>query len=182
MAKKDDLEKIVDVLNKFFKDKRITTSLKIFKEFGLTGWEKWWQMELGVFLAHDPNIAEWDIEHPFEVDKRTKLNQSRMALDIGFRLKSHKKDEWYFIELKQADSYMECIAKMSSDAAKVFSAKNSSFDNLKVRYIACAGIFLKSNEDAVLDYAEKQMDKNRIPFDDGFFVEEINEHHMMLVF
>jgi len=53
---------------------------------------------------------------------------------------------------------------------------------LKVRYIACAGIFLKNDEDTILDYAEKQMDKNRIPYDDGFFVEVINEHHMMLVF
>jgi dsDNA-binding SOS-regulon protein len=182
--KKDDLDKISEVLLEFFKTQRIVDSLDAIHKYELSGWEKWWQTELALFLAHaDHLISEWDMEHPFDTDKRTRLSQSRMALDIGFRLKRHSKDEWHFIELKQANEYKKCIDRMASDANKVFSARKHSFDGLKVRYIACAGTFLtEKNEDKVLDYAEQALDKLDIPIDDGFFIEKVGKYHSMLIF
>ena len=181
--KKDDLDKIGEVLLEFFKTQRISDSLDAIHKFGLSGWEKWWQTELALFLARaDHIIAEWDMEHPFDTDKRTRLVQSRMALDIGFRLKRHAKDEWHFVELKQDNDYKKCIDRMARDADKVFSARKHSFDGLKVRYIACAGAFLTiKDENNVLDYAEKALDKLDIDFDDGFYIDKVGKYHSMLI-
>lgn len=181
--KKDDLDKVGDILLNFFKTKRIRESLDSIHKFGLSGWEKWWQTEFALYLANaDDAIAEWDMEHPFDTDRRTKLSQARMALDIGFRLKRHAKDEWHFVELKQDNDYRRCIDKMCKDAEKVFSARKHSFDGIKVRYIACAGAFLSiKNEDDVLDYAEAAFDDFNIEAD-GLFLEPIGNHHSILIF
>jgi hypothetical protein len=182
-AKKDDLDKIGDVLLDFFKTQRIRDTLESIHKYGVSGWEKWWQTELALYLANaDHLIAEWDMEHPFDTDKRTRLAQSRMALDIGFRLKRHSKDEWHFVELKQHDDYRQCIDRMCKDAEKVFSARKYSFDGLKVRYIACAGAFLSvKDEDEVFDYAENALSDFNIN-SDGLYLESISKHHSILVF
>jgi hypothetical protein len=184
MARKggEDLDKIAGVLLDFFEDKRIVETLGKIGEFGVSGWEKWWQVELALFLSHaDDTIAEWDMEHPFDTDRRTRLTQNRMALDIGFRLKRHSKDHWYFVELKQADDYRTCIDRMCKDAEKVFSSRSRSFDGLSIRYIACAGVFRQAPEEAVLDYAEEVLESVGIDHD-GFHFEELAKGYNILVF
>lgn len=89
-----------------------------------------------MYLSGAPSISEWDMEYCFDADKRIGLAQSKMALDIGFRLKRHAKNDWYFVELKQDDDFKRCIDRMCRDADKVFSARRRSFDDLKDRYIA----------------------------------------------
>lgn len=182
-AKNDDLDKIGHVLLEFFKTQRIGDTLDSIHRNRVSGWEKWWQTELALFLANaDHLVSEWDMEHPFDTDKRTRLEQSRMALDIGFRLKRHAKDEWHFVELKQHDDYRKCIDRMCKDTEKVFSARKHSFGGLKVRYIACAGAFLTvKDEDDVIDYAEAALSDFDIEID-GFFLEPVGRHHSILVF
>jgi hypothetical protein len=166
----------------FFRTKRVEESLTLLTQFGVSGWEKWWQAELAIFLAQsDGIIAEWDMEHPFDTDLRTRLTQTRMSLDIGFRLKRHAKDQWYFVELKQADDYRRCIDRMSKDADKVFSARKQSFEGLSVRYIACAGVFRTADEEEVLDYAEEALERFHIEHD-GFSIEEVGKGYTLLVF
>lgn len=178
----DDLDKISEVLLDFFDNKRIVDALGKISEFGVSGWEKWWQVELALYLSHaDATIAEWDMEHPFDTDRRTRLAQNRMALDIGFRLKRHAKDQWYFVELKQADDYRACIDRMVKDADKVFCSRKASFDGLNIRYIACAGVFGEAAEEAVLDYAEKALDRAGIDHD-GFYFEKLAKGYHLLVF
>jgi len=178
----DDLDKIADVLMKFFEDKRIVDALRKIEKFGVSGWEKWWQVELALFLSHaDDLIAEWDMEHNFDTDKRTRLSQNRMALDIGFRMKGMAKDQWYFLELKQADDYKTCIDRMVKDAEKVFSARSKSFDGLGIRYIACAGVFRNAPEKLALDYAEKSLDQAKIDHD-GFYFEKLTQDCSLLIF
>lgn len=180
-VQKDDLDKISDVLIDFFKTKRIRESLDAIHEFNISGWEKWWQTELAIYLANTDSIAEWDMEHPFDTDLRTALVQTRMALDIGFRLKRHAKDEWHFIELKQDNDYQRCIDKMCKDAVKVFSARKRSFDGVQVRYIACAGAFLSvEDEEAVMDYAERALKKVNVAYD-GLYLEAVSKHHSLLI-
>lgn len=182
-APKDDLDKIGHVLLDFFETKRIRESLTAIHTLGISGWEKWWQTELAIYLADADPIAEWDMEHPFDTDKRKNHSQARMALDIGFRLKRHAKDEWHFVELKQDNDYKRCIDKMCRDADKVFSARKHSFDGLRVRYIACAGAFLTiKDEDAVLKYAEEALDSLGVDEDDGLYLEPISKHHSLLIF
>ena len=181
-AHKDDLDKIGHLLLDFFETGRIREALDAIFKYEVTGWEKWWQTELAIYLANSEAIAEWDMEHPFDTDKRTGLAQGRMALDIGFRLKRHAKDEWHFVELKQDNDYKSCIDKMCRDADKVFAARTHSFDGLRVRYIACAGAFLSvKDEDAVVEYAEKALES--IDLDsDGVFLEPISKNHSLLIF
>lgn len=182
-TKKDDLDKIGNILLDFFKTQRISDTLDSIHRHRVSGWEKWWQTELALFLANaDHLVSEWDMEHPFDTDKRTRLAQSRMALDIGFRLKRHAKDEWHFVELKQHDDYQKCVDRMCKDAEKVFSARKQSFDGLKVRYIACAGAFLTvKKEDDVIEYAEAAMNDFGSGVD-GYFLEPVGRHHSILVF
>lgn len=178
---KNDLDQIGEVLLDFFKTPRIRDSLDEIHQVGITGWEKWWQTELAMYLSSAEIIAEWNMEHPFDVDRRKRLVQSRMALDIGFRLKRYAKDEWHFIELKQHNDYKLCIDKMCRDADKVFSARKHSFDGIRVRYIACAGAFLSVKDtDAVLYYAEDALDsinaETKRPY-----LESISKHHQLLI-
>ncbi len=178
----DDLDKIADVLLEFFDNKRVIEALDKVHKFGVSGWEKWWQVELALFLSHaDEKIAEWDMEHPFDTDRRTKLAQTRISLDIGFRLKRYAKDHWYFVELKQADDYRVCIDRMCKDAKKVFSARIQSFDGLSVRYIACAGVFHGVGEKEVEDYLDEATDREDIELD-GFYYENLCEGYKLLVF
>ena len=181
-TQKDDLDKIGDVLFDFFRCSRIVKSLEDMHEVGISGWEKWWQIELAIYLANADSIAEWDMEHPFDTDKRTSLKQNRMALDIGFRIKRHNKNEWLFVELKQNNNYIACINNMCKDVEKVFSARTKSFDGLNVRFIACAGVFLTEKDDEkVLDYAEEALD--RIGVDSArIYLEKVGKHHSLLIF
>ena len=184
MARKasEDLDKISDVVLSFFENKRIVETLEKIGEFGVSGWEKWWQVEFALFLSHaDDVIAEWDMGHPFDTDRRTRLAQNRMALDIGFRLKRQSKDQWYFVELKQADNFRTCIDRMIKDAKKVFSARKSSFDGLNIRYIACAGVFREADEEKVLDYVEEELHRAGIDHD-GFYFEQLAKGYCLLVF
>lgn len=181
-AQKDDLDKIGDVLLDFFDTERIREALSSIHHLGISGWEKWWQTELAMYLSDADAIAEWDMEHPFDTDRRTGVVQARMALDIGFRLKRHAKDDWHFVELKQDNDYKCCIDKMCRDADKVFAARKHSFDALRVRYIACAGAFLTvKDEEAVLKYAEEALGSIDIDAD-GLYLEPISKHHSLLVF
>lgn len=179
----NDLDKIGEVVLGFFNMEQIRESLGLIHKHRITGWEKWWQTELALYLAiENDTVAEWDMEHPFDVDKRSNLDMKRMALDIGFRLKRHQKDEWYFVELKQDNDYKKCVDKMCQDADKVFSARRKSFDNLAIRYIACAGVFLTSrNQKEVLDYAEDALNSIDVEHD-GFFIEKISPNHSVLIF
>lgn len=178
----DDLDRIADVLLGFFDDKRVTEALSKVREFEVSGWEKWWQVELALYLSRaDDLIAEWDMEHPFDTDQRTKLAQGRMALDIGFRLKRHSKDSWYFVELKQADDFRRCIDRMCQDGEKVFSARRKSFDGLSIRYIACAGVFLDAREEEVEAYLNQACERFNLEID-GFYFEQLCDGYKLLIF
>lgn len=181
-TQQDDLDKIGNLLLDFFGDEGIRKKLGHIHNFEISGWEKWWQTELAMYLAQaDDLVAEWDMEHPFDTDRRTSRAQNRMALDIGFRLNRHAKNEWHFVELKQDDDYRRCIDKMCEDAEKVFSARKYSFDGICVRYIACAGVFLNASEGDVLDYADAAFKDFDIPID-GLFLEQVGAHHSLLIF
>lgn len=180
-AYKDDLDKISNVLFAFFRNKRISDSLTSFHELEITGWEKWWQTELALFLSQADGIADWVIEHPFDVDGRSRSSKLRMSLDIGFRLKHHSTSDWHFVELKQDNDYKRCIEKMCTDADKVFTARTRSFDNLGIRFIACAGVFLDiKDDDEVIEYV---MDAYGSDLgDEDIRMERVGKHHSLLVF
>jgi len=174
-SSKSEFEKISSVLDSFFESQRIKDALKHIYEHDISGWEKWWQIELAMHLSTLPNIGEWDMEHRFVTDKRTRIAQDAMALDIGFRLKSHSLGTWYFVELKQNNDYRRCIDNMAKDADKVFSARKRSNHGVTIRYIACAGIFLTCDHDELIEYAN-----DRLNFD-HYALAEVSDHHTLLL-
>jgi hypothetical protein len=178
----DDLDKIASVLLDFFSNKRVKKALKQVHDYEVTGWEKWWQVELALYLSNsDDTIAEWDMEHQFEADQRKRTGQTRMALDIGFRLVRQSKDQWYFVELKQADDYRQCIDRMCKDAEKVFSAKKNSVAGIGIKYIACAGVFIDTDIDDVEAHLDKVCEEYGIVID-GYYYRELCEGYSLLVF
>ncbi len=182
-SSREDLIKVSAVLLEFFALKRIRTSITNFRELGVTGWEKWWQAELAVHLAGSDEVTEWVMEHPFNTDRRTSRIQTRMSLDIGFRLKRHRFDTWYFVELKQHDSYQHCVRRMVNDAEKAFSARRRSFDGLAMRYVACAGVCVAdgtSRED-IAAFAVEQLDQSGLDAH-GVLIDKVGKHHQLIVF
>jgi hypothetical protein len=71
---------------------------------------------------------------------------------------------------------------MCRDADKVFSARKLSIDDIYIRYIACAGVFLTiDEEDEVLRYAEEALDSIDVN-SDGMYLEPISTYHSILLF
>lgn len=179
---KNGIDIIGDVLLDFFRAKRIRESLDARHQLEISGWEKWWQIELAIYLASAESIAEWDMEKAFGSDCRMEPEQERMAVNIGFRLKHNTKGEWYFVELKQDDDYKKCIDKMCSDAGRIFAMRKHSFDGIRVCNSACAGAFLSvRNEVAVINYTTIALDSIDIHVD-GIFLEPISRYHSLLIF
>ncbi len=179
---KDDREKIGKLLLDFFDAKRNRNTLESMQYFGISGWEKWWQTEFALYLAQDDKtIDDWDMDHPFDVVSRTSSAPEHMAFDIGFRFRGQPSGEWYFAELRQDDYYRRCIDRMRNDAEKILAARTQSFDGIRVRYVACAGVFLMTDEDEVRAHAEAAFKDVKIDAD-GLFLKPIGKHHLLLIF
>ena len=57
-----DFDFTCNLMGEFFSQRRVQRTLNLIEEYGLTGWEKWWQIELAIFVADHPEIAEWNVE------------------------------------------------------------------------------------------------------------------------
>ena len=87
----DDLEFTFKLLEKFFSQKRIQRTLDECWENDINDWEKWWQLELAMFINDHEEIQVWGMEEVFLVDGRKgrgrSKNKRRMAIDLSFRRK-----------------------------------------------------------------------------------------------
>lgn len=181
MSAKKDLDKIRSLIIDFFKSRKIINSLNSIHELGITGWEKWWQTELAIYLGNSDNVSEWDMEHRFKIDKRTTKSKDYVSLDLGFRLKNHRKEDWYFLELKQHNDFHQCFRKMCKDIDLVISTRKHSSGGLTNRYLVCAGIFLRKDEHEVKKYAETTLDEFGLD-SDGIFLKNLGKHYQLLIF
>ena len=124
-----DMCTVKEMMDEFISQEHITKGLKQIAEIGITGWEKWWQIELAIFLDSYENIKEWDMEHEFEVDRR-KYGGDRLYVDFGFTLNDWS-GEYVFLELKQNNDFKKCIDMMFKDAEKCEVLKSRSRAPLK---------------------------------------------------
>ncbi len=181
MSNTKDLGKIRNLILDFFKTKKMINSLNSIHELEIKGWEKWWQVELAIYLGHSEDVSEWDMEHRFDIDQRTIQSKKYVMLDLGFRLKKHRKEDWYFLELKQHNDYRQCFNRMCKDIDLVYSTRKKSAHGITTRYLVCAGIFLREDEDKVIKYAKNKLD--RLGFDDdGLFLKNLGAYHQLLIF
>lgn len=150
-----DFEFTLAILDSFFAQKRIRTALAKIAETEVSGWEKWWQIELALFLSEHEDIAEWDMEEPFFTDRRRHTSQDSLAIDLCFRRKRQSSERFIFLELKQDQDWKRCVANMMSDAEKVYFAQTKSLSNAKIGNFFLAGIYPRVPKADIHDYIEE---------------------------
>ena len=150
-----DFEFVVELLAEFFSRKRIQNTLVQIWDTEVTGWEKWWQIELAMFLDEHEDIAEWNMEEEFHTDLRTSVTKDFMALDICFRRKRFVANHFVFLELKQDLNWKRCIGSMLSDAEKFGTSKTRSIEGRQVRSFWLVGVHPGNSKSEVHDYIEE---------------------------
>ena len=169
----DDFEFTCQLFSKLFSQKRIQNTLNSICELDITGWEKWWQVEMAIYIDNHNDIAEWGIEEDFLIDKRSKGKQkNKIAIDLSYRRKNYSKDKFIYVELKQADETTTCIRNMCSDLDKVYTARKKSQYGSEIRDFYLVGVHLRdSTKGAVKQLVNLHLeDRNTYLYE--FFVDE----------
>ncbi|MEW8521642.1 MAG: hypothetical protein AB2552_01175 [Candidatus Thiodiazotropha endolucinida] len=177
----EDLNLAVNMIDEFLTNEHIVKGLNSIVDIGITGWEKWWQIEFGLFLDQYPGLTEWDMEHEFEVDRRTS-DGDRLFIDFGFKMKGWP-DSYVFLELKQDDDYKKCINQMFKDAEKLETLKTRSLDGVSKRNVYVIGLFRKYDVNYILQYFVDTMRHYdfKLEDDEYEFLESKNTDWMILV-
>jgi hypothetical protein len=128
----------VDLLAQFFSRKRIQTTLAGIWDTGVTGWEKWWQIEFAMFLSEHDDIAEWNMEEEFHTDLRTGTAKDYMAIDICFRRKGLAANHYIFLELKE-DEDLEALHWKHAERRREVFEKQGPIHRRKAgaQFLAC---------------------------------------------
>lgn len=138
----DDFSFVRDHVSDFFDRGSVKRALDLIDDVGITGWEKWWQVEFCSWLAEHDGIGDWVMEEAFFTDLRRNLAKDTIAIDIGFRLKGFSKSEMLFLELKQNGDWCRCIENMLLDVEKVDCAQTYSIENkIMIRNFFVVGIY-----------------------------------------
>ncbi|MCA1977996.1 MAG: hypothetical protein LDL19_02040 [Thiobacillus sp.] len=157
---KKDFEFLSGLVNEFFARKAIKDSLSVISKSGMTGWEKWLQIEFAKFCdAHD-DVAEWYREQRYELDKRLSKDKAICAVDFWIRQKY--KQSPLGVEIKQHPSASGCIKSMVGDVAKIHQIKYSQDD---LRGIWCIGVHGEKPVDAVKRLVVYHADERGIGID-----------------
>lgn len=177
-----DLPVVRQIMENFISLDHVTKGLKQIYDVGITGWEKWWQVEFAIYLDALENVEEWDMEHEFEVDRR-KIDGDRLYVDFGFTLNDWN-GEYVFLELKQHDNYKKCIDMMFKDAEKFERLKKRSMDGIEKRSVFVVGLFKNEEMELVLGYFESCMDHYGFELEptDFSFIEAKDHEWSMLIF
>ncbi|MGO9265461.1 MAG: hypothetical protein ACLQBA_11375 [Candidatus Binataceae bacterium] len=65
-------------------------------ETEVSGWEKWWQVELALYLSDQDEVADWNMEERFFTDLRRSVEKDCIAVDLCFRRKRCSKDSMIY--------------------------------------------------------------------------------------
>jgi hypothetical protein len=160
-----DFEFTWGVLAGFFSQQRIQRTLAAIDGTDVTGWEKWWQVELALYLSDHDDVADWNMEERFYTDLRRSVEKDCIAVDLSFRRKKCSKDAWIFLELKQDPDCKRCIDNMLRDAVKVANSHSRSHEGAAIRSFFVAGIYRSESKADVHDYIDKRSDELDIEWD-----------------
>ncbi|MFU1554076.1 hypothetical protein ACM3N8_10035 [Aeromonas sp. A04] len=152
---KRDFDFIAILVAEFFQQKHITKRLELIKSKTITGWEVWLQIEFSVFLEAHLEVAYWEREFQYSIDRRKARHREHMAIDFIIRKKNAVRGQYIALEIKQNSSVKSCIRGMMEDTHKVALVKGSH-DNLRSMWTL--GIHPNIDEgmlkDIVYQYAE----------------------------
>ena len=157
----DDFEFTYTMIERFLRQKRIQTTLDTMMDYEIEGWEKWWQVELAMYIDEYDGVTEWDWEIDFGIDQRTKgKNTSKIAIDLAFRRKNYAKDKFIYLELKTAVDSATCIRNMVKDFGKVNRGKKKSKKGDEIREVFLVGIHSQDKDkSAVREMIHDQLDR-----------------------
>ena len=161
-----DFTYVRDRINEFFGRRGVQRAFDLIDELGITGWEKWWQVEFASWLSDHDQIGEWVMEEVFNTDLRGKTEKSSIAIDVGFRMKGFSTKEMLFLELKQNNDWRRCIENMLADIEKVYCAQKYSVSNgLMIRNFFVVGVYPtgETTKKDVHDYILQRADELDIP-------------------
>ena len=161
-----DFTYVRDRINEFFGRRGVQRAFDLIDELGITGWEKWWQVEFASWLSDHDQIGEWVMEEVFNTDLRGKTEKSSIAIDVGFRMKGFSTKEMLFLELKQNNDWRRCIENMLADIEKVYCAQKYSVSNgLMIRNFFVVGVYPtgETTKKDVHDYIQQRADELDIP-------------------
>jgi hypothetical protein len=163
-----DFSFVCEAVSTFFSSASIQKGLDAIEEVGITGWEKWWQVEFAIWLSEHEDIGDWAMEEVFLTDLRRKSAKDNIAIDVGFRMKGYSADEMLFLELKQNDDWSRCIENMIKDVQKVGTAQERSVDTkVKIRNFFVVGVYRNTDvsKKQVHDYIEQRAEAEDIPLE-----------------
>ena len=152
---KRDFDFIATLVAEFFQQRHIKKRLELIESKPITGWEVWLQVEFSVFLEAQLEVAYWEREFQYSIDRRKARHREYMAIDFVIRKKNATRGQYIALEIKQNSSVKSCIRGMMEDTHKVALVKGSHDD---LRSMWTLGIHPNIGEDALLDiiyeYAE----------------------------
>jgi hypothetical protein len=145
------------LLTDFFGQKRIQRTLHAIHETGVSGWEKWWQVELALYLSDRDEVGDWNMEERFFTDRRRSVDKDSIAVDLCFRRKRCAKEAMIYLELKQDEDWQRCIENLLRDALKAFQAQSRSQEGASWRNFFVAGMYPSAPKVEVHDYLKKRL-------------------------
>jgi hypothetical protein len=160
-----DFEFTWTVLTDFFGQKRIQRTLDAIHETEVSGWEKWWQVELALYLSGHADVADWNMEERFFTDRRRSVASDSISVDLCFRRKRCSRDSMIYLELKQDPDWKRCMENLLQDALKVCGGQTRSQEGVTLRSFFVAGIYPSVAKVEVHDYVEKRLDELEIDWD-----------------
>ncbi len=154
---KKDFEFIAQIANDFFDQDHIHGTLSHILNFGISGWEKWVQIEFAKFCQLHDEISEFGREIRYELDGR--MSRQKLTCSIDFLLRQKRKHSPMGIEFKQSQSAKICIRQMFDDVLKVQKIKYSQDD---LRSIWCIGIHLFEPKESIIDIVMNNAEKTGV--------------------
>ncbi|PSU23177.1 hypothetical protein [Photobacterium kishitanii] len=152
---KRDFDFIATLVAAFFQQRHIKKRLELIESKLITGWEVWLQVEFSVFLEAQLEVAYWEREFQYSIDRRKARHREYMAIDFVLRKKNATRGQYIALEVKQNSSVKSCIRGVMKDIHKVALIKGS-YDDLRSMWTL--GIHPNIDEETLLDivyeYAE----------------------------
>lgn len=149
----EDLRFVADLVDKFFQGQAIKKKLTRLHELDITRFEKWLQVEFGLFLAEQESVTNLALEGHYNVDGR-KTDRLWAFVDLVFRKKNCAKDSLLCVELKQCTSFATCLSKMIKDLRKTNALKE--WEGERLRDCFFLGIHEYKDEEDVIDCVSKK--------------------------
>lgn len=161
---KRDFEFVAQLAEQFFGQKHIQKRLRLIENNEITGWEVWLQVEFSVFIDSHIDIAEWEREFQYSIDRRSARHRQHMAIDFVFRKKRTSVGQYIALELKQNIEASSCIRGMMEDVCKVSLVKSSEDD---LRSMWSLGVHTRIDNDQMLTIIENYAEQYDVELEQG---------------